>query len=431
MRRLLLLTAAFLVFLAVAVPSAVVYYVVFTESGLQFIVRHIPHRFGNTTLEVVNPTGSIAHGIHVDRVVVDHHLVNVRVENLQAATSNCCRSCGRPFTRPTRYMGRVTVTVKRRTTGRPTPGEPLFVPRWMVINADHAHIGFATVTVPNGFRMDATDLDGSAVIRHRTIRLFEAQGQLATRTCQGKGLLRATDPFGLDVDTRINWSPDTQPAWAGTVAAKGNLASLALTIHTTLPFRADFTGKAFDLTNHWHWLGDAVAHDLDIRIWGGSGVLGLISGNFAIHGDTERLRRHRNRELLRAERRVVPDRVRRLLQQPRVDGAAHECPSHRDRRAGHRRRHDRSHQERAAPRLTRRLARLPLAAGRQGQGRSLSQRFRPVHPERNSALRRPHDRHRQGTGFPADARRCVPDRSGRITSRGVAPRSIFSRGMRA
>ena len=82
MRRLLLLTAALLVFLAIAVPSVVVYYAVFTESGFKFIVSHIPQRFGTTTLEIVNPTGTVASGIHVDRVEVDHHLVNVRVENI-------------------------------------------------------------------------------------------------------------------------------------------------------------------------------------------------------------------------------------------------------------------------------------------------------------------------------------------------------------
>lgn len=284
MRRLLLLTAAFLVFLAIAVPSAVVYYVIFTESGFQFIVSRIPHRFGDTTLDIVNASGSIAHGIHVGRVEVDHQLVNVRVENLQGHVK-LLPLLWQTIHSPDAYMSSVTVSVKRRTKP-PTPGEPLFVPRWMVIDAEHTHIGIATVTVPNGFRLAATDIDGSAVIRHRTIRLFEIQGQLDETHVSGKGLLYATDPFGLDVDTRINWSPESQPAWAGTVAAKGDLASLGLTIHTTLPFRADFTGKALDLTNHWHWLGNAVAHDLDIRAWGGSGVLGLITGRFAIHGDT-------------------------------------------------------------------------------------------------------------------------------------------------
>lgn len=284
MRRLLLLTAAFLVFLAIAVPSAIVYYVIFTESGFQFILARIPHRFGDTTLDIVNPTGSVASGIHVDRVEVDHNLVNVRVENIQGHVK-LLPLLWQTIHSTDAFIGKVTVAVKRRTKP-PGRGEPLFVPSWMIVNADHTHIGLATVTVPNGFRLDATDIDGSAVIRHRTIRLFEAQGQISDTHVSGKGLLYATDPFGMDVDARLNWSPESQPAWAASVAAKGNLATMALTVHTTLPFRADFTGTALDLVNRWHWFGNAVVHDLDIRAWGGSGVLGLITGHATIHGDT-------------------------------------------------------------------------------------------------------------------------------------------------
>jgi translocation and assembly module TamB len=285
MRRLLLLTAAFLVFLAIAVPSAAIYYVIFTESGFQFILARIPHRFGDTTLEIVNPTGSVAHGIHVERVVVDHHLANVRVEDIQGHVK-LLPLLWQTIHSPDAYIGKVTVTVKRRTRP-PGHGEPLFVPRWMIINADHTHIGIATVTVYNGFRLDATDIDGSAVIRHRTIRLYEAQGQIGDTHVSGKGLLFANDPFGMDVDARLNWSPEAQPGWAASLTAKGDLAVLGLTIHTTLPFRADFTGRAFDLVNKWHWRGDAVVHDLDIRAWGGAGVLGLITGRIAIHGNTD------------------------------------------------------------------------------------------------------------------------------------------------
>jgi len=284
MRRLLLITAALLVFLAIAVPSAAVYYVVFTESGFQFIVSRIPHRFGNTTLEIVHPTGTVANGIHVDRVVVDHHLSNVRVEDIGGHVK-LLPLLWQTIDATDAFIGKVTVTVKRRTRP-PGTGEPLFVPRWMVINAGHARIGMATVTVYNGFRLDATDIEGAAVIRHRTIRLFHIQGQLGETRVSGIGLLHAADPFGLDVSTRVNWYPEGQPPWAGDVAAKGDLASLALTIHTTAPFRADFQGKALDLTSHWHWLGDVVAHDLDIRVWGGSGVLGLITGKATLHGDT-------------------------------------------------------------------------------------------------------------------------------------------------
>lgn len=284
MRRLLLLTAAFLVLLALVVPPAVVYYVVFTESGFKFIVSRIPRRIAGTTLEIANPTGSVAHGIHVDRVDVDHRLVHVRVENIGGRVK-LLPLLWQTIDSPNAFIGSVTVAVKRRTTP-PRPGDSLFVPSWMVIYAQHTRIGIATVTVPNGFRVEGTDIEGSAVIRHRTLRLFQAAGQLGDTHVSGIGLLRATDPFGMDVTARINWSPESQPAWAGELAAKGDLASLALTLHTTAPFRADFTGTALDLTNRWHWFGNTVAHDLDIRAWGGSGVLGLITGHFSLHGDT-------------------------------------------------------------------------------------------------------------------------------------------------
>ena len=285
MRRLLLLTAAFLIFLAIAVPSAIVYYIVFTDSGFQFIVSRIPHRFGDTTLEIVNPSGSVARGIHVDRVEVDHRLATVRVDDIGGRVK-LLPLLWQTVHSPNAYIGRVTVTVKRRTKP-PLRGESLFVPRWMVISVEHTRIGTATVNAPNGFSLEATGIEGSAVVRHRTIRLFQMQGQIADTHVSGIGLLRASDPFGLDVDTRVKWTPQGQPAWAGSVAAKGDVASLAVTIHTTAPFRADFTGRALELLGHWRWLGDAVAHDLDITAWGGSGVLGLITGQFALHGDTD------------------------------------------------------------------------------------------------------------------------------------------------
>ena len=44
MRRLLILIAGVLILIAVAVPTAAVYYLAFTQSGFEFIVSRIPHR---------------------------------------------------------------------------------------------------------------------------------------------------------------------------------------------------------------------------------------------------------------------------------------------------------------------------------------------------------------------------------------------------
>jgi len=42
MRRLLLALAMLIVFTAVAAPAVLMWAALFTESGLQFVIRHIP-----------------------------------------------------------------------------------------------------------------------------------------------------------------------------------------------------------------------------------------------------------------------------------------------------------------------------------------------------------------------------------------------------
>ncbi|MDB6087969.1 MAG: hypothetical protein JWN85_753 [Gammaproteobacteria bacterium] len=283
MRRLLLLTAGFLIFLAIAAPTAAVYYIVFTEGGFQFIVRHIPRRIGGTRLEIVNATGTIARGIQIERLEIEHDVVHLRIENIQGHVK-LAPLLWQTLRSPDAFIGSVEIRVKRRTKP-PVPGEPLFVPRWLIVSAEHARIGVARLLVPSGFHLEATDIVGSASIRHRTIRLFEAQAQLGDTHVSGIGVLRAADPFALDLDGHINWSPVGQPAWAAFGTVKGNLSAVAIVAHTTAPFRADFTGRALDLTSHWHWLGDAVVHDFDLRSWGVGGPLGIITGEFALQGN--------------------------------------------------------------------------------------------------------------------------------------------------
>src|SRR5437667_9479389 len=74
MRRLLLSIAGLLILLAVAVPAGAIYYAAFTESGLKFIVGLVPHEFAGVRLDLVNPSGTIARGIHVERVAIDPQL---------------------------------------------------------------------------------------------------------------------------------------------------------------------------------------------------------------------------------------------------------------------------------------------------------------------------------------------------------------------
>src|SRR6185437_4783844 len=236
MRRLLLILSGLLILIAVAVPSAAVYYVVFTEGGLQFVVKRIPHRLGSVQLDIVGLKGTLARGIRVERVDVEHERVHVRVEGLQGKVALLPLLLQTIRTRGA-VIRSVYVEVRRRAKP-PTPSPPFFLPRWLIISADHAHIGNGLVIAPNGARIAATNLAASAILRHRSIRFFEASLQMGDLHYAGIGALRAEDPLQIDADGRIDWTAAGQPVWSVLSTAHGDLHALHVTGRFLAPFNA-------------------------------------------------------------------------------------------------------------------------------------------------------------------------------------------------
>ena len=284
LRRLLLALASLLIVTAIVAPAALIWSALYTTGGLQFAIRHIPHHIGGVQLDIAGVSGTVADGLAVERVEIDHDLVHLKFEGIEGRVDLM------PLVLQTIRVRHGSVRsalieVKRRT--RPsTPGAPVFLPRWLIISAEQGRVGSATLTVPNGFRLDATDINGAAVVRHRVIRFFQAEGLLGGEArVSAIGDLIAADPLGLEVKGRILWSPAGQPAWTVAGSARGDLNILHVVAHTDGPFRADVSGQALDLTNQWHWVGDAVVRDFNLRAWGLSDLLGSITGHLAGSGD--------------------------------------------------------------------------------------------------------------------------------------------------
>jgi translocation and assembly module TamB len=282
-RRLLLILAGLLLLVAISVPSAAVYYVVFTEEGLQSLVKRIPHRMGGVELDIVNLRGTLAHGIRVERVEIDHERVHVRVDGLRAKVALLPLLLQTIRTRGT-VIGSVYVEVRRRTKP-PTPSPPYFLPRWLIISADQAQIGSAVVVAPNGVRIAATGLVASAILRHRSIRFFEAMLQMGDLHYAGIGARRAEDPLQIDADGRIDWTPAGQPAWSAQASAHGDLSSLAVRGSFLAPFNARVAGRALQLTGPWHLEGDARISSFDLGAWRVHSALGVLTGQLRVHAD--------------------------------------------------------------------------------------------------------------------------------------------------
>ncbi|MBV8806547.1 MAG: hypothetical protein JO042_15930, partial [Sinobacteraceae bacterium] len=284
MRRLILLIAGVLILVAVALPTAAIYYLAFTEGGFQLIVSRIPHKIGSFDVELINASGSVAHGIRIEQLDIDYHLVHLTFKDMRARVEllplllQTIRTKGAS-------IDTVIVEVKRRK--KPSiASTPIFLPRWLVVRADDARIANVKVAAYNGAHLEVSNIYASGIGRHRQIRFFEVGGQIGNARIDGSGTMQAYDPLRLDMQTKIHWTPPAQPAWSLDVTGVGDLNILNVTAHTVAPFRSDFSGQALGLASQLFWRGNAIVHDFDVTAWGGDRKLGLLSGQLALKGNS-------------------------------------------------------------------------------------------------------------------------------------------------
>src|SRR5215469_822317 len=125
MRRLLLALAVLIVITAVAAPAVLVWSALYTSSGLQFVIRHLPRQLGPVRLTITGVSGTVARGLSIERVEVEHDLVHLTFTGIEG------RVALRPLVLQTIPVaqGKVQsarIEVRRRT--RPsTPGPPSFL----------------------------------------------------------------------------------------------------------------------------------------------------------------------------------------------------------------------------------------------------------------------------------------------------------------
>ncbi|MBW4053193.1 MAG: hypothetical protein HIU85_17380 [Proteobacteria bacterium] len=284
MRRFLLLATALFVLIAIGLPCAALYSVLFTQSGLRFVVSHLPARFGRVGIRIEDVSGTIAGGVRAGLVEIDQERVHLEIRGfytrvlLEPLLWQEIRS-------PDTTVDSVYIRVRPQPSPPPGPPHvPQFVPRWLTIEIGHASIRNAVLVVPDGKRLTGSAIDGSAVLHHRDIRFQQAQLRMGEVQFAATGSLRASKPLRLAAKGRITWQPHGQPAWTLTADAAGDLDKLAVSGRILAPFQSTLSGEMLDLTHGWHWRGQAVVRNFDLRAWHLTGALGAISGKLALSG---------------------------------------------------------------------------------------------------------------------------------------------------
>jgi translocation and assembly module TamB len=283
MRRFLLAVALF-VLIAIGLPCATLYAVLYTQSGLRFVVSHLPQRFGKVGVRIEDVSGTIAGGARAGLVEVDQERVHLEIRGIYTRVK-LEPLLWQIIRTPDTTVDEVYVEVKQPT--RPPSGKghaPEFLPRWLTVDIGHASVGKAIVVVPEGTRLEGTGIVGSALLRHRDIHFYQAVLTMGEVHFAVAGTLHASDPLRLSANGRVTWRPQDQPEWRLTASAAGDLGRLPISGRILAPFDSEISGEMLDLTHHWHWQGEAVVRDFDLRAWHLTGALGAISARLALSG---------------------------------------------------------------------------------------------------------------------------------------------------
>lgn len=282
MTRWSLLSGAALLLL-VSVPLATLLWLVNSESALSLAVSRVPHNIGGVGLRIEGVRGSIARGLHIDLVRVDHELVTVSVTGVDA-TVRVLPLLWQSIRTSDFRAAHVDIALHPRRTP-PTKHIPRFLPEFLTITATPARVQQLTIRPIQGAPVEFHDVVADATLRPRHLQVIESHARLGLFELEANGRMTAADPLRFDVTARATVTPRNGPRWVAAVEGHGDLVKMTLSGGLVEPFKADLHDATLRSFAPWSIAGGAAVRDLDLTRWGGSAVFGPIIGDLIVHFD--------------------------------------------------------------------------------------------------------------------------------------------------
>jgi translocation and assembly module TamB len=289
MRRfLLLLPLVLLTLLAVGALGALVA-VMHSEAALQFVVRQLPERFGTIErLSVKDVRGTLAGGVQVGSIEVEHDLAAVRLRGLRLRVSTL------PLVWQSievRGFDLEEVRIEQRTRDRPPPDRsPRFLPGLLSVWTEDARIRRIVIQPLDGKPVELRDAVLSGTLYGKVARIRRAEVALADLQITAQGLLTADDPLDLEGSATATFTPEQGPRWVIEASIDGDLAGASVTGGIREPFRAELDDAEFRALAPWGLTGRAKVSDLDLAEFGGGDALGILAGELTLQLDRDAYR---------------------------------------------------------------------------------------------------------------------------------------------
>jgi len=283
--RKFLTVAGLLIALAAVLAATVLWFLLCTTGGARFIAARLSRRFGTASVRIEQVSGTLATGVHAGDVLIDQRHVYVRLQNLYLRVRPAALSW-RTLVSPEMTIAAAYIRIKPVP---PLPDtHPRFLPWWLVVRVEHAHIDRLALVTQSGSRLSAEDIDAAARLSARILSVARLTAHDSGLSLALSGRLYAAQPLHISVAGTYHWRASRAPQWSGGVALHGDLASLDVEASVRAPFDAQLRGVLSEHDGRWRVRSALTLRGLDLRTWHRTGRFGRISAQLALTGTPER-----------------------------------------------------------------------------------------------------------------------------------------------
>jgi translocation and assembly module TamB len=272
-----------LLLLVLLLPTALVYYIATTESGLRLVAERLG-KLGPVTLTIRGVKGTLVTGFSIENLRIQHRLSDVQATQVQGHVELLPLLAMRIHI-PTLKVDTVSVQVFRSDRPR-SDWIPRFLPSMLRIDVDSATAVRGKLIAINDRIFDVRAVSAAGTVLPKQIRIQSFALDYDLIHLSGMGRVLAALPFGIEGTVTTLYTPKGLPAWSIVTDMNGDLDQLPLVGRIDKPFNASFKGAAYTLTTGWNIKADSVIRNLDINAFGGGKALGIISGNLAVTLDS-------------------------------------------------------------------------------------------------------------------------------------------------